>query len=677
MPKVHHNIEIPNTRREGQTGIYRNSKLKGDLLVTYKKNVHTLYDVWQDAYPRVRHLNCMGYRPIINPLTDERSSEYNWETYEQVAGRADCFGAGLRQLVEETTDKTSDKQSPIGIWAINRPEWGLTDIACVSYGFYSVSLYDTLGDGTYVINHSELEVVVCSSDHIGHLLETKSKCPVLKVIISMDPLTEYNNGGALAAWAKEKGVLLYDFGYVESLGQQQQPRRPHIPPQPTDLAFILYTSGTTGQPKGAMLTHANVLATLTTASTVYNYRFGQETMLSYLPSPHIFGRALDWTIWAYGGQVGYFSGSVDTLLQDIQILKPTVFGSVPRLLNRIYSKLTQATVNAPGTTGALFRQAYKTKLSALRQHKGVTHPLWDRLLFNKVKQVLGGEIRVVITGSAPIAGEVMEYLKLALCVDIKEVYGSTENGGCGTGHQDGEYRVGHVGAATVSSEIKLVDVPEMNYFATDPQPRGEICTRGPSTFLGYYKDEEKTRETLIDGWLYTGDIGMMDCNNNLVIIDRKKNIFKLAQGEYIAPEKIENILMNDSLVLQAFVYGDSLQSKLVAIIVPDPELLVPLGRKLGVCDGKDLSMDALHDLCRNPIISKYLLNHLTQVTKRGGLKGFEQPKAIHLEAEPFSIESGILTPTMKLKRPQAKELYEGHIQAMYQHLENETPKAML
>lgn len=376
----------------------------------------------------------------------------------------------------------------------------------MSFGFYSVSLYDTLGDDSvkYVINHSELEVVICSANHIRHLLLVAAECPGLKVIISMDPLTGHNNGDALVSWAKEKGIILLDFSHVEQLGQQQQPRHPHIPPQPSDLALILYTSGTTGTPKGAMLSHANMVVTLSTANSVYGYRFGQETVLSYLPSAHIFGRSLDWIVLAHGGKVGYFNGVVDLLLQDIQLLKPTVFGSVPRLLNRIYSKLAQATINAPGTTGRLFRLAYKAKLSTLRQHQGVTHPVWDRLLFNKVKQVLGGEIRMMVTGSAPISGEVMEYLKIALCVGIVEVYGSTENGGNGTAHQKGEYRTGHVGAANQCTELKLVDVPEMNYFATDPQPRGEICTRGPSTFLGYLKDEEKTRETIVNGWLHTG-----------------------------------------------------------------------------------------------------------------------------------------------------------------------------
>ncbi|KAI8344489.1 hypothetical protein BC941DRAFT_408769 [Chlamydoabsidia padenii] len=667
MPHVHQNVELKNTAKDGETGIYRNSAIKHDLLATYDKNIRTLYDIWQDAYPRSRKLECIGFRPILNSLTQERSSEFLWQTYGQVAERVDYFGSGLRQLVEETTGKVAGNgPSPIGIWAINRPEWGISDLACMSFGFYTVALYDTLGSDAvrFIVNHSDLEVIICTSNHIGYLLQIQHDCPNIKLIISMDPLNDNNHGAALISWANEKGIRLHDFEHVERLGKQQQ--HAHTPPQATDLAVILYTSGTTGQPKGVMLTHGNFLANISSIKESFDFTFGQEGLLSFMPLAHVFERMVDWLMWANGGRVGYFSGSVDTLLEDIQLLKPTLFAAVPRLLNRIYSKLIQATIYAPGALGHVFRRAVNTKIQAMRNQQGSTHAIWDRLLFNKVKQVLGGNVRMVLTGSAPIAGEVLEFLKVALCVDIVEAYGSTENCAAATHHQVNEYRTGHVGATCLCTEIKLVDVPELNYLTTDPQPRGEICTRGLTTFLGYYKDEEKTKETIIDGWFHTGDIGMMDGNGNLVVIDRLKNIFKLAQGEYIAPEKIENVLMNDPMVMQAFVYGDSLQSSLVAVIVPDPETF------LGWAKGDDMI-----GLCGQPKVVDALLDHIKKVAQQGGLKGFEIPKAIFLEPIPFSIESGILTPTMKLKRPEAKQRYLDQIQIMYQRLELESPKAML
>ncbi|KAI9307125.1 hypothetical protein BJ944DRAFT_177102 [Cunninghamella echinulata] len=669
-PKVSHFVEIPNTKREGETSIYRSSRHEQSLLSTYDNSISSFYDVFQNTLREGKDLPCLGTRHIINPLTQERSTEYEFITYGQVSQRADALGSGIRSIMEEHLGISSTELLPLGIWAINRLEWTLSDIACVNYGYYSVSLYDTLGEDTvrYVINHSELQVVICSGNHIGHLLEIAHQCPILKIIISMDPLTSENNGQALKAWAKEKNIHLVEMEEVQNIGAKSI--RPHIKPNPSDLGIVLYTSGTTGNPKGAMISHSNLLACLSHARTVQDYRFGEDVNLSYLPLPHIFGRVMDWAMLSSGGRIGYFSGTPELLLDDLQALKPTIFASVPRVLNRIYGKLLQATVNAPGTKGAIARMAVNAKLQRLKQNNDWTHPFWDRLIFNKVKQALGGRVKLIVTGSAPISGEVMEFLKIAFSTEFIEVYGSTENTGCASCHQPGEYRVGHVGAPCLTTELKLVDVPEMNYLTTDRQPRGEIVTRGTTTFMGYFKEEEKTNECLIDGWYYTGDIGMINQEGCLVIIDRKKNIFKLAQGEYIAPEKIENVFTNDPLVMQAFVYGDSLQSSLVAVIVPDPEELVVYAKQ------QNITGATLEELCRNPVLTKKFFTHLTKVAKAGKLHGFEIPKAIYLEPNPFTVENNILTPTMKLKRHDAKLIYQQQINTMYEQIAN-SPQSKL
>ncbi|CAO3649539.1 unnamed protein product [Cunninghamella blakesleeana] len=662
--KISHFVEIPNTKSPGQTSAYRSSRHGSSLISTPDINVSSFYDVFQNTLKKSKDLPCAGHRRVINPLTQERATEYEFLTYGQVGQRADALGSGIRQIMIDQLGSSPTDLLPIGIWAINRLEWTLSDIACVNYGYFSVSLYDTLGEDTvkYVINHSELQVVICSGNHIGHLLEVSKECPILKIIISMDPLTEENNGHSLKSWAKEKNIQLYDIHQVEAIGIQSN--RPHIKPLPSNLGIILYTSGTTSTPKGAMISHQNLLACLAQALTVASYQYGEEVNLSYLPLPHIFGRVMDWTMLASGGKIGYFSGTPELLLEDLQYLKPTVFPSVPRILNRIYGKLIQATVNAPGTTGIIARKAVASKLQRLEQSGDVTHPFWDRLIFNKVKQALGGRVKLIVTGSAPISGEVMQFLKIAFSTDLFEVYGSTENTGCASAHQPGEFRVGHVGAPCLTTEIKLVDVPEMNYLSTDPQPRGEICTRGTTTFMGYFKEKEKTDEVLIDGWYYTGDIGMINADGNLVIIDRKKNIFKLAQGEYIAPEKIENVLTNDPLVMQAFIYGDSLQSALVAVIVPDPEELVVYAKN------NHIHESTIEGICQHPKLKQKFLKHIINVAKQGKLKGFEIPKAIYLEPVPFSLDNNILTPTMKLKRHEAKSIYQDQINAMYQQLTN-------
>jgi long-chain acyl-CoA synthetase len=219
---------------------------------------------------------------------------------------------------------------------------------------------------------------------------------------------------------------------------------------------------------------------------------------------------------------------------------------------------------------------------------------------------------------------------------------------------------GGVGPTMTCCEMKLVDIPDMNYFSTDkPHPRGEICARGPNIFVGYYKAEDKTRECLEpNGWFHTGDVGRLQPDGTVAIIDRKKNIFKLAQGEYVAAEKIENVYGRSPFVAQCFVYGDSLKSCLVAIVVPDPEVVAKWA-----ADAKQ--PNDLPALCRGAALQKAVFDSMASIGKEAGLKGFELAKAIKLEAEPFSVDNGLLTPTFKLKRPQLKERFEPDIRALY------------
>ncbi|KAI8070840.1 hypothetical protein BC940DRAFT_295686 [Gongronella butleri] len=657
---------LPNSTQSGQTGIYRTSEAPaGPLLHRYDDQVRTMYDAFQQGLSRARDKDCVGYR-TINAATKERGG-YVWETFAQVAAQADALGAGFRHLLSEHAPESTSKvagssTTPIGVWSINRKEYTLTGIAAAQSGLFTVGMYDTLGEATvkFVINHAELPLIVCAGEHISHLLQIQPDCPTLKVIVSMDPLTRDNYGVGLQAWAQEKGVILLDFNAVIHLGTTRP--LPHIKPKPEDLALLLYTSGTTGNPKGAMISHYNMVSAFTSINHAYNYQSGDETVISYLPNQHVFGLVMEWGMLQFGGRIGYYSGQVEMLVEDIQWLQPTVFPSVPRLLNRIYAKIRAATVDAPGNVGRLAQYALDAKIARLRAGQGVTHPVWDRLIFNKVRNVLGGNVRVIVTGSAPIASEILDFFRVAFCTSIIEAYGSTENTGCATHTHINETRAGHVGSPCLITELKLVDVPEMNYRATDPEPRGEICTRGPGTFMGYYKDEEKTKEALIDGWYHTGDVGVLK-DNRLYVIDRKKAIFKLSQGEYIAPEKVENVLTRDPIVLQAFVYGDSMRHALVAIVVPDPETLAAFAASHGIKDVNDLSA-----LCRDARLTKLVLARLSKHARNAKLHGFEIPHAIHLEPTQFTVEAGILTPTMKLKRNDAKIAYQDYIDALYASL---------
>lgn len=267
----------------------------------------------------------------------------------------------------------------------------------------------------------------------------------------------------------------------------------------------------------------------------------------------------------------------------------------------------------------------------------------------------------MLTGSAPISPDVMHFMKVVSGCYVIEAYGATETGGAVSLQIPGDTKIGNVGPPLLCSMYKLKDVPEMGLVAARDN-RGEICAAGTNIFQGYYKDEEKTREVLKDGWYHTGDIGSIEQNGCLKIVDRVKNIFKLQQGEYIAPEKIENIYVKSKYVAQMFVYGDSLKSSLIGILVPEETEIFEWAEE------KKLSKD-MEKLCQNTELNEIILKNINQTGKSTGLKGFEQVKKIHLHYELFSIEKGLLTPTMKAKRNDLKKYFQKEIDQLYKNMD--------
>lgn len=283
-------------------------------------------------------------------------------------------------------------------------------------------------------------------------------------------------------------------------------------------------------------------------------------------------------------------------------------------------------------------------------------------------------IRSMVSGSAPLSKTVMIFYRIMLGVPVIEGYGQTENAACcSISLPDDMQTCGHVGIPNPAVEIVLVDVPEMGYRHTDTnhkgqrcQGRGEILSRGPTIFKGYFKAPEKTREAIDnEGWLHSGDIGLWTINGNLQIIDRKKNIFKLSQGEYVAPEKIENVIVQSILIAQAFIHGDSFQSSLVAIIIPDEE---PVRNMLNSLGDKSLARASFAEICRSEKVKLKIMDEIYKVGKENGLLGFEVPKSAHVSDELFSIDNGLLTPTFKLKRLQARQMYQKEIESMYANM---------
>uniref|UniRef100_A0A8C3UZL6 Long-chain-fatty-acid--CoA ligase n=1 Tax=Catharus ustulatus TaxID=91951 RepID=A0A8C3UZL6_CATUS len=586
---------------EGSEHARRSSLLKSDeLLMYYYDDVRTVYDVFQRGLQVSNNGPCLGFRKPNQP--------YEWISYKEVADKAECVGSALLHR----GFKPSHAQY-IGIFSQNRPE----------------SL-------TFDVRKTDLSLVFCDKPDKAKLLLTsveKGETPILNTIVIMDSF-----GVDLVERGKKCGVEVFSMREIEELGRAH--RQKPMPPKPEDLAVICFTSGTTGNPKGAMITHQNIVSNASAFVKTTEKSFMPSTddvLISFLPLAHMFERVVECVVLCHGARIGFFQGDIRLLMDDLKTLQPTVFPVVPRLLNRMFDKIFgQADTSLKRW---LLEFASKRKEAELRSGIVRNNSFWDKVIFRKIQASLGGRVKLMVTGAAPVVCKCTDLLRRLLAF------------------YEAGMMFSHVGAPMPCNIIKLVDVQEMNYLAAKGE--GEICIKGVNVFRGYLKDPEKTAEALDkDGWLHTGDIGKWLPNGTLKIIDRKKHIFKLAQGEYIAPEKIENVYLRCEAIAQAFVHGESLQAFLVGVVVPDPDTLHNWAKKKGF-EG------SYQELCRNKDVKKCILEDMVRIGKESGLKSFEQVKDIVLHTEMFSIENGLLTPTLKAKRPELRKYFQSQIDELY------------
>lgn len=523
----------------------------------------------------------------------------------------------------------------------------------MSQSYYSVSLYDTLGPESteYIINHASLHVICCSTDHIEAIVEMAPRCPSLKMIISLDDPARDSwnrrNSKEMMGPLKESGITIATIDEVEKMGAEDP--RPYTPPQSEDIATINYTSGTTGFPKGVLLTHANHVASASSMMVLNQFQRG-DVFCSFLPLAHIFERSAEAAATWAGVAIGYYHGDMFDLISDLKALRPTNLICVPRLYSRFAAAIKAATTDAPGWKGYVSRWITSSKLAQMEHPMFPTNenPIYDYFWNQKVTASLGlDRCRVMITGSAPLDPSLHQYLRAVFGNTLAQGYGLTESYSIALVQAKGDMSAGNCGMCLPTTELCLEDAPDLNYFVTDsPEPRGELLIRSPTLFREYYLNPEETAKAMTaDGWFRTGDICSVDSMGRFSIIDRKKNILKLAQGEYVVPERIEGIyLANINWAAQALVHGDSLHAHLVAIfgIVPDKFCAIAssvLGREVLPENQELLRAGA------EPAVQKYLIAELDKVGKKNRLFGFERVKAIRLLIEPFSVGNELLTPT--------------------------------
>ncbi|KAJ4850760.1 Long chain acyl-CoA synthetase 7 peroxisomal [Turnera subulata] len=652
-----YSVVLPERLDTGKWNVHRSARSPRDLVARFKDHpeIQTLHDNFVHAAEVYADYKYLGTRV----RDDGTVGEYTWMTFGEAATAREAIGSGLRYH--------GIKQGAcVGLYFINRPEWVIVDNACSAYSFVSVPLYDTLGPDAvkYIVSHADVQAIFCVPQTLNSILSFVSEIPTVKLIVVVGGVEKYLP-------ALPSTTELKVLSYAKLLGEGCSNLQPFSPPKPDDVATICYTSGTTGTPKGAVLTHANFIASAAGFSTIHKFS-SSDIHISYLPLAHIYERVNQVLCVYYGCGVGFYQGDNLKLVDDLAVLRPTIFLSVPRLYNRIYDGIINAVNSSGFLKERLFKAALNSKKSAIMSGRNPS-PMWDRLVFNKIKAKLGGRVRFMGSGASPLSADVLDFLRVCFGGTVLEGYGLTETTSISCLMDDGDTLSGHVGSPNPACEIKLVDVPEMNYTSDDqPHPRGEICIRGPTIFRGYYKDEVQTREVIDDdGWLHTGDIGLWLPGGRLKIIDRKKNIFKLAQGEYIAPEKIENVYAKSRFVAQCFIYGDSFNSSLVAVVAVDPDVLRAWAASMGI------KYDDLGELCNDPRTRAAVLADMDTTGREAQLRGFEFAKAVTLVPEPFTMENDLLTPTFKIKRPQANTYFSKAISNMYAELATSNPTSKL
>ncbi|RLN28391.1 long chain acyl-CoA synthetase 1 [Panicum miliaceum] len=636
------------------------SVLAKDGFPQLEPDMKTSWDVFRVAADKYPNNRMLGWRP----LKDGVPGPYLWKSYKEVYDEVLQVGSALQQLGVQPGSR-------VGIYGSNCPQWIVAMQACNGCSLICVPLYDTLGAGAvdYIIDHAEIDVVFIQDKKIKEILSPNCKSAKrLKALVAFTSATREQ-----IKEADEIGMKVYSWNDFLKVGKVN-PHQP-CPPQENDICTIMYTSGTSGQPKGVMLTHESH-ALYVKGVDLFMDQFDDkmttdDVFLSFLPLAHILDRMIEEYFFHKGASIGYYHGDLNALRDDIQELKPTLLVGVPRVYERIYEGILKAVAELRPLRRVIFNALYNRKLASMKSgysHKTAS-PFADMLAFRKVKARLGGRLRLLISGGAPLSTEIEEFLRVTTCAYFIQGYGLTETLGPSTVcYIDDMALVGSVGVPATYTEIRLEEVPEMGYDPLGVPSRGEICIRGKSLFAGYYKNPELTNEAIVDGWFHTGDIGEMTQDGILKVIDRKKNIFKLSQGEYVAVEYLEKVYGFPPLVEDIWVYGDSFRSNLVAVVNPHEENTMKWAESNGY-------KGSFSEICKLEGLKEYILKELTAVAQKNKLRGFEYIKGIVLDPIPFDIERDLVTATMKKRRNNMLKYYQSEIDTVYKKLETQKKAA--
>ncbi|XP_063228553.1 long-chain-fatty-acid--CoA ligase 4 isoform X2 [Bacillus rossius redtenbacheri] len=628
---------------------------------TLQRFLHFVVGIYGDK-------NCLGTRQILSEDDELQPSgrvfkkytmgDYKWKSFRMLDEEAASFGRGLRILGQEPLMN-------VAIFAETRAEWMVAAHGCFKQNIPLVTLYATLGEEAIAhgLNETEASIVITTHNLLPNFKKILPLAPKVKILIYMeDQLKETDTSGF------KEGVHIVSFSQVIKDGRPAPIAE--VAPKAEDTAIIMYTSGSTGTPKGVILTHKNMITTMKAFSDAVDI-FDDDVFMGFLPLAHVFELLTECVCLVYGVSIGYSTPltMMDTSSKikkgssgDATVLKPTLLTSVPLILDRIRKGVNDKVSKSSGLQRELFRFAYEYRRAWAR--RGFNTPLVNKLVFGKTRQLLGGRIRLVLCGGAPLAQDTHEFIKVCLCVDLTPGYGLTETCSAATVLDRYDMSTGRVGNPTTVTDVRLVDWAEGNYTVKDkPYPRGEVIIGGEHVSPGYYKLPDRANEDFVRAegrhWFKSGDIAELHPDGVLTIIDRKKDLVKLQLGEYVSLGKVEMELKTSPLVENVCVYGDSSKEYTVALVVPSAGPLAELAAAEGI---PTLSFE---QLCERPDVERAVLRELQDHARRSKLEKFEIPEAIKLCSEVWSPDMGLVTAAFKLRRKMIQDRYQHEINRMY------------
>ena len=635
-------VPLPGTKKPGYSAIYRNNhdffENGGELITTFRSqpDSKTLIDVIRTSSVKWADCACVGER--IKKENGELG-DYQWITYKEFYERCLAFGRGLLELGLKRGDH-------VGIYSVNSIWWELINFGASSVGITIVPVYDSLGPtaAEYIIQHAEVKTIFFSEFKLKNTMEICDKLKTVERVVIMEKQFPKD-------FQPKEGIDFKTCQEILESGEKSDKKNEFSKPE--DIAIIMYTSGSTGVPKGCPLSHRNITAGAGSFVQLGVSVTPDDVYLSFLPLAHIYAVVVEMIAFGHGARVGYTRGIIKYLLDDIGALRPTAMICVPRVLNRIADGMKAKIAEKNKFVQKLIYWAIDLKAKQAHENRGHSL-LLDYLIFDKFKEALGGRMRLVVNGGAPIMQNVFDFIQATVTPNVLQGYGLTETSAGVAAQEIPVADPRTVGPVGLGCEIRVRAVPGTDYDAEGDTPSGELQVRGPIVFSGYYKMPELNKEAFDEeGFFNTGDVVTITDKNELLIIDRAKHLVKLSQGEYISLTSLNETYAFADACSFVYIYADSMHDLPIAMCVPKPELI------------EKWKAAGIQDITKDESVKKELLESLDRVFAKSKLRGFEKIKKILVETEEPTIENGLLTPSMKPQYAALKRKYEQRFLEIY------------